>query len=120
MRADSFRFEADDGKSLYVHRFEPDQSPVGVVHVAHGMAEHAGRYAPVAEALTKAGWTVFANDHRGHGKTVSSEADLGFFASKSGFDRVVRDVEQLVAFERREVPALPLVLFGHSMGSYFV
>src|SRR6185369_5047312 len=83
-----------------------------VVHVAHGMAEHAARYARVAEALTAAGYAVYANDHRGHGKTASPE--------ERGFSRVVGDLAELVAHEKKEHPGLPLVLFGHSMGSYMV
>jgi alpha-beta hydrolase superfamily lysophospholipase len=92
----------------------------GILHVSHGMAEHAGRYARLAESLTAAGWAVYANDHRGHGKTVRWESELGFFAGEGGFQRVVRDLEQLVEHEKKQHPGVPLVLFGHSMGSYFV
>src|SRR5262249_5333099 len=106
MRAKSLRFTADDGKELHVHQFLPDDAPIGVVHVSHGMAEHAGRYARMAAALTKAGYAVFANDHRGHGQTATSDDELGFFASTGGFDRIVRDAEEIVAFEKREVPPL--------------
>lgn len=120
MRADTFTFEADDGAGLFVYRWLPDEGihRRGVVHVVHGMAEHAGRYARLAEALTAAGWAVYASDLRGHGRTAASTEDLGFFAAEGGFRRVVRDQEQLVLHEKRENPALPLVIFGHSMGSY--
>lgn len=122
MRSDSFAFTADDGATLFVYRFLPDEggAPRGIVHVAHGMAEHAGRYARLAGALTAAGWVVYANDHRGHGRTAAGDADLGFVASSGGFARVVRDLELLVEHEKREHPGLPVTLFGHSMGSFFV
>lgn len=119
MQEDSFSFTADDGHELYVRRFRPAGALRGVVHIAHGMAEHGGRYARVAGQLTQAGDMVYANDHRGHGKTAKTESDLGFFASSDGFRRVARDLAELVAHEKKEHPGLPLVFFGHSMGSYF-
>jgi alpha-beta hydrolase superfamily lysophospholipase len=119
MRSSEFTHAASDGKGLFVYRFLPDEgTPVkAVVHISHGMAEHAARYARVAEALTAAGYAVYANDHRGHGKTASTD-ELGFFAKEGGFARVVADLAELVAHEKKEYPGLPVVLFGHSMGSY--
>jgi alpha-beta hydrolase superfamily lysophospholipase len=120
MRADTFWFDADDGAKLFVHRSLPDEgSPKAVVHISHGMAEHAARYSRVAEALTKAGYAVYANDHRGHGQTAKSKDDLGFFADEGGFARCVADLLALTEHEKQEHPKVPLVLFGHSMGSYF-
>ena len=121
MRSSDFTHQASDGKALFVHRFLPDEGTKvkAVVHISHGMAEHAARYARVAEALTAAGYAVYANDHRGHGKTAST-GELGFFAKEHGFARVVADLAELVAHEKKEHPGLPLVLFGHSMGSYMV
>ena len=119
MRSSDFTHQASDGKRLFVYRFLPAEGTAvkAVVHIAHGMAEHAARYARVAEALTLAGYAVYANDHRGHGKTASAD-ELGFFASEGGFARVVADLAELVAHEKKEHPGLPVVLFGHSMGSY--
>lgn len=121
MRADTFEFTADDGKQLFVYRFLPDPGvqAKAVVHVAHGMAEHGARYARAAEALTRHGYIVYANDHRGHGKTARCAEDLGFIAEHGGFHRVVQDLSQLVAHEKQEHPGLPVVLFGHSMGSFY-
>jgi len=118
MRADSFTFKADDQKDIHVYRWRPDDGAPAraVIHIAHGMAEHAARYARVAEALVGAGYVVYANDHRGHGKTAAP-GDLGWLGP-DGFRRCVRDLEQLVAFEKKENPGLPAVIFGHSMGSY--
>jgi alpha-beta hydrolase superfamily lysophospholipase len=119
MRADTFRFKAEDGKDLFVYRWVPDEGAPrkAVVHIAHGMAEHAGRYARVAEALAGAGYAVYANDHRGHGQTAGP-GELGFMGP-GGFKKAVQDLEQLLVFEKAESPGLPAVLFGHSMGSYF-
>ncbi len=118
MRADTFTHPADDGLPLFVYRFLPDGPKRGIVHIAHGMAEHAGRYARLAEALTAAGYAVFANDHRGHGRTAAAPEDLGCFASSGGFDRAVRDLALLMAHEKGQYPDLPVTLFGHSMGSF--
>jgi alpha-beta hydrolase superfamily lysophospholipase len=122
MRADTFTFKADDRKELFVHRWLPDEGTRvrGVIHIAHGMAEHGGRYARAASELTAAGYAVYANDHRGHGKTAKSDDELGFMGRPNGFARAVRDLSELVAHEKKEHPSLPVFLFGHSMGSYMI
>jgi len=119
MRADTFHFKAEDQKELFVYRWLPDEGVPrkAFVHIAHGMAEHAGRYARVAGALVAAGYAVYANDHRGHGKTAASADELGWMGA-GGFRRAMWDLEQLLVFEKAENPGLPAVLFGHSMGSY--
>lgn len=120
MRADTFTFEADDGRSLFVYRWRPDEAPRGIVHVVHGMAEHAGRYARLGAALAAAGWAVTASDLRGHGKTARWSSELGFFAREHGFRRVSSDVAALVARDRHDSPGAPVVLLGHSMGAAIV
>ena len=121
MRADTFTFTADDGKALVVHRFQPDPDvrARAIVHIAHGMAEHGARYARAAEALTRRGYIVHADDHRGHGKTAASPDELGFIAEHGGFHRVVEDLSQLIAHAKQQHPGLPVVLLGHSMGSFY-
>ena len=120
MRADSFTFEAEDAKEIFVYRWLPDESArvKAVVHVSHGMAEHAARYARLAEALTGAGYAVYANDHRGHGKTAR-DGELGFLGAEGGFGRVVQDLRELAAHEKAAHAGAPFFLFGHSMGSFF-
>ena len=119
MRADTFRFKAEDQKELFVYRWLPDEGAPrkAIVHIAHGMAEHAARYARVAEVLVAAGYAVYADDHRGHGKTASSPDELGWLGA-GGVKRAVQDLQQLLVLEKAESPGLPAVLFGHSMGSH--
>jgi alpha-beta hydrolase superfamily lysophospholipase len=121
MRATTFTHTADDGAEIFVYRWEPDDAStvVAVAHIVHGMAEHAGRYARLAETLTAAGFKVYAHDHRGHGKTAREE-DLGHFGDDDGWTRVVSDVRRLLRREMDENPGKPLVVIGHSMGSFMV
>ena len=118
MQAMTTTWQAPDGAEIFLYQWLPDPGvpAVGVVQVVHGLAEHAGRYARLAETLTALGWVVFGSDHRGHGRTTT-EADVGHFADDDGWTRVVRDLSGLSAWARARWPGVPRVLFGHSMGS---
>lgn len=121
MQETTLTHDAADGAKLHVYRWAPDDESVlrGVVHVSHGMAEHARRYARLAEALTAVGLVVYANDHRGHGRTARTE-DLGHLGDEDGWSKCVDDLAALVRREKRAHPGLPVVVFGHSMGSFLV
>ena len=105
-----------DGTSLYTHRWLPDGDPRAVVQVLHGMAEHATRYGRLAEALTAAGFAVYAHDHRGHGRTGGDD-DHGYLADEDGWQSLVDDARAITALATGEHPGLPVFLVGHSMGS---
>jgi len=110
---------ARDGLEVVVHRHEPDEGPVrGVLNLAHGMADHARRYDHLAEALTKAGVAVYAEDHRGHGETAASEDDLGFLAPSHGWALMLDDLHRVTLRAAADHPDVPVVLLGHSMGSF--
>lgn len=116
---DTLSFQASDGLDIMYRRWLPTDQPVrGAVQIAHGMAEHAGRYAWFAEILTAQGIAVYANDHRGHGLTAGDDARMGFFADSNGWDLVVGDMKTLNDRIREDHPGRPLFLFGHSMGSF--
>lgn len=117
MRADSFRLKASDGVEIFVHRWLPEGEPRGAVQIAHGLAEHGGRYARLAAALTGAGWAVFADDHRGHGRTAAP-ADLGYFGDRDGWAKCVADLAALNRRIAADLPGKPIVFLGHSMGSF--
>lgn len=89
----------------------------GAVQINHGMAEHAKRYERFALALSKAGYHVYAHDHRGHGATSAPDARLGIFAQRDGLARIVEDVEAVHAHIKIKHPSLPIAILGHSMGS---
>ena len=122
MQSSTATSRASDGLERFIYEWLPDPATAvrGVVHICHGMAEHAARYARLAEALTECGLAVYAHDHRGHGRTHPHEADRGFFADEGGWALCLSDVDDMVARARERHPEVPLVLMGHSMGSLFV
>lgn len=108
-----------DGLALSVCQVLPDGEPKALVQLAHGMAEHKERYLPFMEALAAHGYAAIINDHRGHGASVQSPDDLGYFYA-GGAKALVDDLHQVTRFFRGEFPGRKLFLFGHSMGSLAV
>lgn len=106
------------GQSIHVTAWVPP-APRATVQIVHGMAEHAGRYERLAQALAAEGWAVYAHDHLGHGRSVPAGETLGHMG-EDGFARSVDIVEQLARRVATEHPGQPRVLFGHSMGSFMV
>ncbi|WP_432483616.1 alpha/beta fold hydrolase [Kineococcus esterisolvens] len=106
-----------DGLHLTTYRWAgvPGR-PLGVVQVAHGLAEHGRRYARLAAALNAAGFTVAANDHRGHGSSTGEGVPLGGFGA-AGFEGFVADIARHGELLHEEFPGLPVFLLAHSLGS---
>lgn len=117
MQSDTFTLTTTDGTGVHVYRWLPAGDPKAVVQLAHGMAEHAARYQRLAEALTAAGYAVYADDHRGHGRTAATADDQGFFAEADGWRTVVADLAELTDRIKQDHPGLPVFFLGHSMGS---
>lgn len=113
-----FTFTTSDGIKIFVHKHESEIKSKAVVLIVHGMAEHSQRYDRFAEILNNEGYTVYAYDQRGHGKTAGEIKNLGFFAEKNGWEKVANDVGQLIKTAKKENPDLPIFLLGHSMGSF--
>ena len=108
-----------DGLPLSVMTVVPEGEPIALVQLAHGMAEHKERYLPLMTKLAENGFACMINDHRGHGKSVQSEADLGYFY-ENGDTALVDDLKQLSDAFKQEYPNKKLFLVGHSMGSFAV
>jgi alpha-beta hydrolase superfamily lysophospholipase len=110
-----------DGIAIVYDVHPAASDPRAVVQLLHGVGEHAGRYARLVEALTADGYAVYADDHRGHGRTGMKQhgdaVKLGRLG-KGGHRAAVAAVWQLTGIIRAENPALPLVLLGHSWGSF--
>ncbi|MGH2897871.1 MAG: alpha/beta fold hydrolase, partial [Solirubrobacteraceae bacterium] len=118
MKTDSLRLRAQDGLELFVYHWRPDGgAPRATVQIAHGMGEHAARYARLAERLCGAGYEVFAADTRGHGLSSFGPDLLGHLADDDGWNKAVDDVGLLAAHVAKQRPGLPHALLGHSMGS---
>jgi len=118
MKQSDFQLTGRFDQSIYVSKWAPvDNAPKAAIQLAHGMAEHILRYGEFAEKLVEAGYVVYGNDHRGHGKTAGSLENVGYFADEDGFNVVVDDMKLLTDTIKVENPGLPVFLFGHSMGS---
>lgn len=114
-----FTFISTDQTEVYVYKWmRPKQEIKGVVQIAHGMAETAARYERFAQALTKRGFIVYANDHRGHGQTAENIDSLGYLGDADGFKLLVQDIAKLTDIIQAENPNIPIYLFSHSMGSF--
>ena len=113
----SFRSPSDSTRITTYAWTDSVADPHGAVQIAHGVAEHGSRYDRLAQALNAAGFLVSANDHRGHGRSVVSEDDLGNFGF-AGFPGLVADVAAYGATIAAEHEDLPLFLLAHSMGSF--
>jgi len=109
-------WDSPTGSSLCVYYRKASGKAKGVVHINHGLADHAGRYARFAEVLSTAGFHVYAHDHRGHGATTAIDAQQGVFADHAGSDLVLNDIYAVNEEIHRRHPKLPLIMFGHSMG----
>jgi len=109
--------ETPDGASLNIYSAVPDQPIRAIIQINHGMAEHAARYERFAEAAIRAGYGVYAHDHRGHGYTKAPNSTQGHFARQGGWDLVLGNVDQVNQTIRSNHPDCPIICFGHSMGS---
>ncbi len=91
-------------------------SPIGVVQIAHGVAEHIGRYDEFARFLVNNGFVVCGNDHIAHGKSAACEEVLGM-CDEGDHVNMVKDMNALFNIMSNRYKGLPYFLFGHSMGS---
>ena len=115
-------FKDDFGVEIMFYEW-PVAQPKAVIQIAHGLGEHARRYDAMAATLNKAGFSVYADDHRGHGQTgvkqleqkqIKRLGNLGPGGMKATYKQVA-DFSKLI---KAENPNRPLVLLGHSWGSF--
>lgn len=108
-----------DGEEIFIRKWADKSSkPRAIIQIAHGMAEHSGRYDQFAKFLTGNRFLVYANDHRGHGETGVKMGVMGYFADQDGFERAVDDLHAITEKIRTDHPNIPVILLGHSMGSF--
>lgn len=105
---------------IFARSWAPEGKEIkGVLQISHGMAEHGERYEELASFLCEAGYAVIINDHVGHGRSINSDDDLGYFngdKNKAGIG-FVEDIHKLTQIAIDEFKK-PVILMGHSMGSF--
>lgn len=113
-------FPSSDGKNkVFAEIYTPKTvSAKGVIQLSHGMVDYVTRYTELAQYLTANGYIFAGNHHLGHGKTAAGEEDFGYFAEKGGVDFLLRDLHSMNKQLRAMFPALPVIMLGHSMGSF--
>lgn len=105
-------FDSQHLKGIYYS----SQSAKALVVIMHGMAEHQKRYQMLAEFLVNHHFDVFTVDHRGHGESLYDGTVKGYFSDEQGWERNVTDIHAMVEIVNHD-QSLPLIVFGHSMGS---
>lgn len=105
------------GHGLHVCIWE-QAAPWCMVQLVHGMSEHIQRYAAFARYLNQQGVLVAGCDNASHGKSRNPEDPWGYFGEKDGWAHLVEDVDRVRQLLQQEHPGVPLVLMGHSMGSF--
>lgn len=125
MNESTLLIDADDGAKLFVRIWHPAAKVRAVLQIVHGMAEHSARYGRLAEKLVAVGIEVWADDHRGHGRTADAAINelskgglLGHCADRDGASRVLHDLELVSDRIAKDRPDVPLFLLGHSWGSF--
>ena len=108
--------KAGDGHEIHVRTWAPDGDVKGVVQVLHGLGEHIGRYERFAQACVARGFAVVGHNHRGHGPECDQ---YGYFAPRDGWRLVLNDALAVHNDIRKRFDGRPIMLLGHSMGSFF-
>ena len=107
---------ATDGLPISIHVYAVE-NPKASIQIIHGMSEHKARYDFFAKKLQEHGYTVLISDLRGHGKSILSDADYGYFAKKDGVKLLIQDQRIINEYLRNIEPNAPIYMFAHSMGS---
>lgn len=108
-----------DNVEISILSIAPENGAKAIVQLVHGMCEHKERYIPVMEYLAAEGYACVIHDHRGHGASVKSSDDLGYFY-EGGFRAMIDDTYLVTLWAKSRYEGLKLFLFGHSMGSMVV
>ncbi len=113
-------FPSKDGiHTVHAELYTPKNATArAVIQLAHGMIDYVGRYAELADYLTGEGFIFAGHHHLGHGKTAGSKDDFGFFAERDGVKLIIEDMHTMNSFLHDSFPTLPVIVMGHSMGSF--
>ncbi len=120
LKFDHHQFKSPDGVAVHYYTTPRNNGTRAVLILVHGMAEYATRYQAFGDFLYRNGIIVYAIDQRGHGATGLDGGTMGHFGDSDGWRHVTDDVQHLSTIARADHPDLPLLIFGHSMGSVVV
>ena len=122
MNTVNFTFLSNDGKTtVHAVKWTPDSGEYSaILQITHGMVEFIERYADFAEFLTEKGYMVVGHDHIGHGQSVATKEDWGYFVEGTPSDIVVEDIHKLRTLIQDENKEVPYFMLGHSMGSFML
>lgn len=116
-----FYYPSGDGRTQ-IHGMEwlPEGRIKGVLQICHGMVEYIERYDEFAGYMASHGYYVVGHDHLGHGKSIVSEEDYGYFPENGGNGFVIGDIHKLRQMTMKKYPDVPYYMLGHSMGSFLL
>lgn len=115
-------YPSQDGKTtIHALCWLPENNrPKAILQISHGMLEYIDRYDAFACFMAGQGIAVVGNDHLGHGASVQSQQEWGYFAQGDGSEILVSDLHTLREMVQRDYPGVPYFLLGHSMGSFIL
>lgn len=118
MKKDEFYFPSKDGNTeIHTIEWKPEGEVRAVLQLCHGMVEYVDRYDEFARFLCEKGFYVVGNDHLGHGKSVQSKSEYGYFSDRYGNTCLIGDIHTLRQRIAAKYPDVPYFILGHSMGS---
>lgn len=117
IKKDEFIIDGIANSKLFVLRWQKRDSSNKIIHILHGMAEHCDRYDDFARFLVNNGFTVYAHDHRKHGKSINEGQVIGIFDKDDSFKNIIGDVNLVHKFINEKEKDPEIILLGHSMGS---
>ncbi|MDU5107169.1 alpha/beta fold hydrolase [Clostridium sp.] len=115
---DKYIFKNSEGIAISYYKWGSSKNPKGVIQLVHGMSEWIGRYDYFAKKLVDEGYLVYGHDHCGHGYSSESADRLGYISNKNSFYLMLEDIKKVNSIIRKENKDAPIILFGHSMGSF--
>lgn len=120
MRKEEFTFKSHAKENVNIRAvyYIPDKVDA-ILQISHGMVEFIERYENFAKFLNDKNIMVVGNDHLGHGGSVNSKDDWGYFSSEDGNKCLIEDLHALTLLTKEKYPGIPMFLLGHSMGSFY-
>ncbi|MFW6319570.1 MAG: alpha/beta hydrolase [Bacillota bacterium] len=117
MKIRSILLKGTKDSVLHVDVYQPKEDCRGVLHILHGMGEHAKRYKSFSEYMTTKGFVIVVHDHRGHGKSLKPKQAVGILDKTDTHQAMVDDINVVQDYIMTTYPSTPIIILGHSMGS---